>query len=696
MAKKGIFDGDRTIKLVKQLIRYDIPFLLLGKSSIGKSYSIIEMSNQWRMPKSILYIGSEKPSNIEGLPRLTGKRAGSDTLEFYKPNWFPDTFLIERYVKNGKALFDKYVEIFYDGNKKGCLSGKDFGALHSIFEGLALWEWSDNITKSEELRIPDPNKTMGVLNDTGMMVEREIFSDAEIIKMKTEAEEGQSPFVRDDVRDLCLYLSTLLGYGNYWLILDELDKVSEEETDKYAPLLHIVRERIIKDYSMRTLNGGKGSGVPSKVQVGSDYAVVKQNLDESIDNAMPLLDTRIIGIANATENIEDALFRRFCHIIVEDVMMVTQPDQSLDAMRQCLAKVTEGSGAEALTEGLEYKVLNEVNLQWQFGFFPRMLNEQDVLHNYILEDFMEVLRLSGLGKPEREAIKKRKGSADVLYDYTNTSALFKIIRNNFGIDDDMVSDYSVDMQANIYLCLAQEIMSKGLTGASMGSQDVQTEQEIDLSAIDERIKEAVELDPVQSGSVKILVNEQATQFAQAKRNDAYESAIRDSLQLIERASEIRGKEFATQLASAMYPVIIGGIAKNPANADNIKKELSWVTLTYQQMEADGLFEENAFDSMQGYSDFVDPEDIRRLNKKMLETWMMETADKEGRQQGDAYITEKFVNVAFAKYGEDGGKVGVMEALKDIAKTMPKAYTEGLKEVLKNNQNARAMYLRSKS
>ncbi len=109
-----------------------------------------------------------------------------------------------------------------------------------------------------------------------MMVEREIFSDAEIIKMKTEAEAGQSIFVRDDVRDLCLYLSTLLGYGNYWLILDELDKVSEEETDKYAPLLHIVRERIIKDFSMRTLNGGKGSGVPNKVQIGSDYSLVKK------------------------------------------------------------------------------------------------------------------------------------------------------------------------------------------------------------------------------------------------------------------------------------------------------------------------------------------------------------------------------------------------------------------------------------
>ena len=348
-------------------------------------------------------------------------------------------------------------------------------------------------------------------------------------------------------------------------------------------------------------------------------------------------------------------------------------------MRQCLAKVTEGSGSEALTEGLDYKVLNEVNLQWQFGFFPRMLNEQDVLNNYILDDFMEILRVSGLGLPEKEAIKKRKGDAGVLLDYTNTSALFKIIRNNFGIDDDMTSDYSVDMQAQIYLCLAQEIMSKGLTGGSMGSEFVATEAEINLEAVDERIKEAVELDPVASGSVKILVNEQASQFAQAKRNDAYEAAIRESLQLIERASELRGVDFATELAVEMYPVLIGGIAKNPANADNIKKELSWVNMFYNESRGELL----DFSNLSDDKGVVNPKDIRRLNKKMLETWMMNTATNEGRQQGDIFITERFVKKAFELYGAEGGRIGVLEALGDIAKDMPKLYKEGVKELLVN-------------
>ena len=74
---------------------------------------------------------------------------------------------------------------------------------------------------------------------------------------------------KDEVRDLSLYLSTILGYGNFWLVLDELDKVDENEQDKYAPLLHIVRERIIKNFSMRTLNEGEGAGVPMKVDSGT-------------------------------------------------------------------------------------------------------------------------------------------------------------------------------------------------------------------------------------------------------------------------------------------------------------------------------------------------------------------------------------------------------------------------------------------
>lgn len=63
-------EGTNTLKTILQLVRYDIPVLVVGKSSIGKSYTIIEVTQKWRLPSSILYIGSEKPENIEGLAKL--------------------------------------------------------------------------------------------------------------------------------------------------------------------------------------------------------------------------------------------------------------------------------------------------------------------------------------------------------------------------------------------------------------------------------------------------------------------------------------------------------------------------------------------------------------------------------------------------------------------------------------------------
>ena len=61
------FKGEELLKLILQLVRYDIPPLIVGKSSIGKSYTIIQLTEKWRLPSSLLYIGSEKPENIENL-----------------------------------------------------------------------------------------------------------------------------------------------------------------------------------------------------------------------------------------------------------------------------------------------------------------------------------------------------------------------------------------------------------------------------------------------------------------------------------------------------------------------------------------------------------------------------------------------------------------------------------------------------
>lgn len=557
-----IFNGRDTISLVKQLIRYDIPFLLLGKSSIGKSYSVIEMTRRWRLPHSLLYIGSEKPSNIEGLPRLTGKRAGSDTLEFYKPAWFPSTFLIEAYVSNGKKIFDKYIKDFYSGDKEGCMSGKNFKELEAIFEGLFLWEWDGNTTSKQDMKIVEVKNAEGdltetFLNDKAMVVERQLISDAELFKMQDAAlEKGEDIVVRDDVRDFCLYLSTLLGYGNFWLILDELDKVDESEQDKYAPLLHIVRERIIKEYSMRTLNDGKGIGVPKKVMPLGDYSKVKKDLDEAIDQKMPLLDTRIIGIANATEDIEDALFRRFCHLIVEEVMYVSAPPADMTGMRACLNDVTRRTNASALTEDLDFKLLNEVNLQWQFGFLPTMLNENDALNNFIRTNFVEVYGKAGFTTPVQKAIEMKKiSSEDALYDMTKQSALFKIIRNNFGMDSDMDGSDSVMLQKGIYRCLASTLVGGGgpMSTQTAGEDSDKTES-VREDAINSTIAEALKASGNNADdAADYLIGKASTELDAAQTQADLRFAMETLLGYVELTN---GTSLRKPMLEKFYPVAI--------------------------------------------------------------------------------------------------------------------------------------------
>ena len=424
------FSGERTVEMIKNLLRYDIPFLLLGKSSIGKSYSVIELAKEFRVPHSFLFIGSETPSNIEGLPRLVGKKAeAGDILEFFKPNWFPNAMLIQRYVTNGKKVFEDKIIPNYNGKKVGIESGKDFIGLNNLFEVITKLKWDNSTTKKESFELIDKTKaTSKSIGDklTSKPVEfiREIETEKQII--------DPNKYVKDEVRDLCLYLSTILGYGNFWLILDELDKVDEREKDKYAPLLHIVRERHIKDYSFQTLNEGKGAQVPMKVKSGSDYRTVKNLIDNSIKNDLPLLDGRVIGIANATSEIEDALFRRFLHIVVEDVMMINKPEPKLSSMRACFDAINkraeEEFGGSGLMGGLEMKFIPEINLQWQYGFFPKILNREDTLGNSFVLDLMKLF--SRLSKDASNDPSRYKTQ---VLNVSKESALYKIIRNNFAV-----------------------------------------------------------------------------------------------------------------------------------------------------------------------------------------------------------------------------------------------------------------------
>jgi len=452
------FSGENTIKMVKNLLRYDIPFLLLGKSSIGKSYSITELAKEFRVPHSFLFIGSEKPSNIEGLPRLVGQKADTgDILEFFKPNWFPNAPLIQKYVANGKKLFDNKIIGAYTGKKEALKSGKDFYALNNLLEVLSKLKWESSVTTSQNFELINTalstSTSLGKkLTSKPVKFERDIESEKQI----TDPNE----LVKDEIRDINLYLSTILGYGNFWLILDELDKVDEREKDKYAPLLHIVREKHIKDYSFQTLNDGKGAMVPSKVKSGSDYRVIKTMIDEAIKDGLPVLDGRVIGIANATAEIEDALFRRFLHIVVEDVMMINKPEPRLADMRRCFdainTKSDEKFGGTGLLGGLEMKYIPEINLQWQYGFFPKLLNTADGQGNFFYLNLMEKF-----AKLSKEASKNPQKYQNQILNATKTSALYKIVRNNFAVvnqsGQEMSPSDSKSLRESIMDCINLQI-----------------------------------------------------------------------------------------------------------------------------------------------------------------------------------------------------------------------------------------------
>lgn len=558
MKDEKIFSGRDTIQLVKQLIRYDIPFLLLGISSIGKSYSIIDMASRWRMPNSILYIGSEKPSNIEGLPRLVGRRSETgDMLEFFKPNWFPNSLLIGEYIKNGKKIYEEFAKT-YTGDKEGLLNGSSFNAMNEVFEGIFQWKWSSNTTESEEMILSKIGTADGVLNKP-FVVSRELLDERNLFEKTTE---NPNYVQKDEVRDLSLYLSTILGYGNFWLILDELDKVDENDKDKYAPLLHIVRERIIKNYSMRTLNNGDGAGVPFSVEKGS-YSNIKKQIDQSIEKGFAVLDTRIIGIANATANIEEALFRRFLHIIVEEVMMVSDPPKQLADMRNCLSRVAESvmGGENQFLANLEFKLLSEVNLQWQFNFFPKLINRNDGKNNYIIDSLLRKINLASLTNLKEKLRDDFSPTSILLKNSTADTALFKIIRNNYGLDDEINSLRSSNFQSQIYGCLVAEVLNQSIiSDISTGSAAAQIgTDELIQEANAEVIQEALQMfsnDPIKSA--KYIIAKNRKEYTELQKNNAsIMQYATDTMELVEasKGTVLQDNLFTGLLSNAYYGVV---------------------------------------------------------------------------------------------------------------------------------------------
>ena len=112
---EAIFSGERTIQLVKQLIRYDIPFLLLGKSSIGKSYSVIlssENCNSLYIPPGFAhgFIGLDKENIVTYALTQYRSESSENSLDWLdkdlKIKWPTKSVILSK--KDNKAItFDE-------------------------------------------------------------------------------------------------------------------------------------------------------------------------------------------------------------------------------------------------------------------------------------------------------------------------------------------------------------------------------------------------------------------------------------------------------------------------------------------------------------------------------------------------------------------------------------------------------------
>ena len=465
--------GSDTLQTILQLVRYDIPVLIVGKSSIGKSYTLLEITEKWRLPSSMLYIGSEKPENIEGLAKLISKdydterdgegkkiRTGEDILKFLKPYWFPNSSTISTQVANGQRIFDNYRKVYDKPLTKFAYSYK---ILHQILIALMEVNFSEG-EQEVSVSLVDSGK-----NNLSDAISREVLNSKEFVFKRSPETAVQAETAyeytldaleagRDDIRDLCMYLCTILGYGNYWLILDELDKVSEHEKEKYAPLLHIVRERTLKSWTMKEINNKKGMPIPLGVDYG-DYSNMADLVRSQISKGLPLMDCRIIGIANATKDIEEALFRRFCQIIMRSTMALYPPDKNASKVMDCVSQF----GPNDMDVSLLLKkvsFLDEVNLQWQYSFLPKMLNQTDRSGNYFYQNFNDYFKkILNKARGNTQSAVNILSNDDKVFNETAWGMIWRDNylggKSNYKNDPGLKSYY--ENLGALWLCLAEEL-----------------------------------------------------------------------------------------------------------------------------------------------------------------------------------------------------------------------------------------------
>lgn len=577
--------GTNTLKTILQLVRYDIPVLIVGKSSIGKSYTIIELTEKWRVPSSMLYIGSEKPENIEGLAKLISKdydterdsegkkiRTGEDILKFLKPYWFPNTSTITTQVANGQRIFDNYIT-YYD--KPGTKFRYDYKILHQILICLMDVDYEKGKNDVDAILEDRGNNNLSDVAGAPEILNSRPFKFVRSPETDVQAETAYEYTLdaleagRDDIRDMCMYLCTVLGYGNYWLILDELDKVSDHEQEKYAPLLHIVRERTLKSWTMKEINDKKGMPIPLGVDYG-DYRNMVDLVRSQIQNGLPLMDCRVIGIANATKDIEDALFRRFCQIIMRSTMSLYPPNDDANKVMECVDEFLPNR-MDVTMLLKKVKFLDEVNLQWQYSFLPKMLNDTDTSGNFFYQNFNEYVDFKTKGRIDRSNIKNvisiLQNDAKV-WSETAWGVIWKDNflggKSNFTSDEGLKDLYSG--LTGLWHCLAKEYYAKemGAAGPAMaGAKKVGGGTKTPLMRLRDEIASTSQT--YGDSYIQWLESDLSEKYTKTKGNpSALKNWTQNALMYIQAANENEAGEYDQlgKVGEKMIPVIYKVIVQN--------------------------------------------------------------------------------------------------------------------------------------
>ena len=478
------FKGPEILKSILQLIRYDIPPLIVGKSSIGKSYTIIELTKKWRLPNDILYIGSEKPENIEGLAKLIDPEygGGEEILKFLKPYWFPNNSTITSQVKNGRDIFESFGTAWTNKKIKFDYTYK---CLYTLLVSLMEIEFSEDkdeisvqLIDSAKSYISE-NTEPQLLNETPFTFKRTPITKKQV-EVDIESSLPTSQAGVDEIRDLCMYLTTILGFGNYWLILDELDKVDKYSQDKYAPLLHIVREKTLKNWTLQPISDKKGLKIPFSLENGY-YTKVADSLDSQIEAGLPLLDTRVMGIGNASKEIEEALFRRFVQIIMEDTMALYEPDLNASRVKNCVNQNFDNFNLMDMSLMKKIGFLSDVNLAWQYDFLPKIFNQLDKGNNYFYTDFMRYYNNLKQRFPNPKDQSSRMMSGELL----DKTSIGKVIASTFtgggkaGSDEDLLKNF----QTFLYCLVKDEWIDETKSTSKIGST---SSEGIELSSIDKK------------------------------------------------------------------------------------------------------------------------------------------------------------------------------------------------------------------